>query len=322
MIIDAATLKRRYWRRLAGAREKKASIGPEVVAFDITNACNLTCQHCWFHSPGNPLHFKKARFFPWEKFLELVDDCVSLKVDEISLVGAGEPTMHPLFPKMMRHLEKQPLKVKLFTNATFPLNYCKDVIKGDHVIINLSASNEAQYRKLQGKDLFKRVITNIERLVSLRDAQKPGFFIEIVHIVNAVNIGQKQKMKDLAVKLGVNSIYFSRMNEHKYNQKIALLEDALVDSGGEPKRTPPSCLNGWFYMAAKLDGSFSTCCRIPQMSLGEGSLKKLWSSGHMMNMRLLGKHGHIQKMYKACQTCPYYDENIQRSKDLAEKKKK
>ena len=41
------------------------------------------------------------------------------------------------------------------------------------------------------------------------------------------------------------------------------------------------------------------------------SLKQLWLSTHMMNMRLLGKYGHIQKMYKACQTCPFYDENIQ-----------
>ena len=48
----------------------------------------------------------------------------------------------------------------------------------------------------------------------------------------------------------------------------------------------------------------------------KGSLKELWLSTHMMNMRLLGKYSYIQKMYKACQTCPFYDDNIERAKDL------
>jgi hypothetical protein len=50
---------------------------------------------------------------------------------------------------------------------------------------------------------------------------------------------------------------------------------------------------------------------------GKMSFKQLWLSGHMMNMRLLGKYGQIQKMFKACQTCPDYDENIRRSQTLA-----
>ena len=94
-------------------------------------------------------------------------------------------------------MEEQPLKVKVFTNGTFPLDYCQDVIKADHVVINLSAVDRKQYHELQGKDLFDRVVNNIERLVSLRDAGKPGFIIEITYIVNAVNIDQKQKMREL-----------------------------------------------------------------------------------------------------------------------------
>ena len=61
-------------------------------------------------------------------------------------------------------------------------------------------------------------------------------------------------MRDLASQLGVNGVYFKKMNVHAYNQKIALPEGFISDLEGEKKRTPPACLNGWFYMAVKLDG--------------------------------------------------------------------
>ena len=322
MIIDAAELKRRYLQRIAGVRDKKAYIGPEIIALDINNSCNLSCQYCWTHAPGNLAHFEKARFFPWKKFLGIVCDSVDLNVDEFHITGSGEPTIHPSFRDMMRHLEQQPFNVKLFTNATFPLDYCSDVIKGDRVVIDLSAVERQQYRDLQGKDLFDRVVANIERLVSLRDAGKPGFIIEIVYIVNIVNINQKQKMQELALRLGVNSVYFKKMNVHAYNQEIALPESSIRS---EEKRTPPACLNGWFYLIVKSeDVNTSTCCRIPRMPFGDldqWSLKQFWLSPQMMNMRLLGKYGRIQKMYKACQTCPSYDENIRRVQTLVGQEK-
>jgi MoaA/NifB/PqqE/SkfB family radical SAM enzyme len=83
-------------------------------------------------------------------------------------------------------------------------------------------------------------------------------------------------------------------------------------------------LNGWFYVIIKLDGHTSTCCRIHKMYLGgsaQWSFKKIWSSRHMMNMRLLGKYGHIQKMFKeACQTCPHYEANIRHARALGRTK--
>jgi len=325
MIIDAVELKRRHLQRLAGAREKKVYIGPQVVALDINNSCNLSCRYCWTHAPGNPAHFEEALFFPWENFLKVVCDCVDLHVDQIHITGSGEPTLHPLFRDMMQHLEQQPLNVTLFTNATFPIDYCKDVIKGDHVVIHLSAVNRQQYCELQGKDLFDRVVNNIERLISLRDTVKPGFLIEIVYIVNAVNINQKQKMQDWASRLGVNEIYFKKMNVHEYNREIALTKESVANSEGEEKRTPPVCLNGWFYMMVQSNDHASICCRIPQMRLGDfeqGSFKKLWSTKHMMNVRLLGKYGQIQKRFKACQTCPYYDQNIKRAQAVGGPRKK
>ena len=205
MIIDSSELKRRYLLRIEGARERQVYIGPQIVALEISNACSVNCQYCSSNrSPDNPHHSRKGLFLPWKRFLTVIRDCVGLHVDEIHLTGAGEPTTHPLFRNMMRHLEQQPLTVSLFTNGTFPLDYCEDVIKGDCVVIDMSALNRRQYRELQGQDLFDRVAQNIERLVYLRDTVKPGFRIEMAYILNAVNINQKRKIRKMAAQLGIN----------------------------------------------------------------------------------------------------------------------
>lgn len=319
MILDAAELKQRYFQRIAGVRDRKVYIGPEVMTLQINNTCNLRCKFCWTHAPGNSAHFDKPNQFSWEKFVGIVSDSVDLQVDQIHLTGSGEPTMHPRFRDMMGHLEHKPFYVKLLTNATFPLKYCMDVIKGDHIIIDLSAVDRQHYLGLQGRDLFDRVITNIKRLVFLRDTVKPTFFIEVVYIVNAENVHQAQQMRELAKELRVDALYFEKMNVHDYNRDIALPEDISSEVAGEDRITPPECLHGWFFFIVKPGDQASMCCRIHQMHLGDdsGSFKDLWLSSHMMNVRLLGKYGQIQKKYKACQTCPYYKKNIKRMSDVA-----
>lgn len=315
MIIDTAELERRELRRLAGARDKQVYIGPHIVTLGISDSCNLSCRYCWIHAPAVPNRALQAKgVLSWEKFLEVVGDCVDLKVDQIHIVGSGEPTLHPLFRDMMQHLQQQPLKVKLFTNATFSLKYCADVIKADHVLINLGAVTPEQYLKVHGQDLFDRVVDNIKRLVALREAAKPRFLIEIAYIVSSLNIDQKQEMQDLAQRLGVNGVCFKKMVLHPYNQDIALSQGPPPDmEAGEPRTPPPVCLNGWFYLETGVDGSCCLCCRTPHIRLGDfdkQSLKQLWQSARMMNIRLLGKYGYIQKVNKACQDCPFYEESI------------
>ncbi|MDE2221569.1 MAG: radical SAM protein [Candidatus Omnitrophica bacterium] len=314
MIIDEREYRRRYLLRIKGARDNKVYIGPETVSLDLINLCNLSCRFCSAqHAPNNPFRSEKARLFEWDDFLGVVGDCVDLKVNQLYLVGPGEPTLHPRFRDMMQHLERQPITTKLFTNATFSPEYCADVLKGDHVIINLNAIDRQGYVDLKGKDLFDRVVANIERLVSLRNTVKPEFGIKIAYILNAVTLPQKEKMLDLASGLGVDMVNVIEMHGNAYNQDIALPQGS---PGAKKTRTPPACLNGWFYMAVKLDDSASICCQIHKMPFGDfdkGHFKRFWLSQRLMNLRLMGKYGQLQKMFKACKTCPDYEENIERA---------
>lgn len=314
MIINAAELKRRYLKRIAGIRDKTVYIGPEIVTLNVNLSCNLTCRFCGPQKPASwGAQPQPADYYQWEKFLRVVKDCIELKVDTIQFLG-GEPTTHPLFRNLLRHLEDKPLKVKVYTNATFPAEYCTDVIRADHVVVNLSAADRETYFKLTGSDLFDQAVDNIKRLVLLRDSVKPDFCIEIVCVVNTINKDQQSRISDLAGRLGVHSVLFRRMQVSDYNRAIAFPED------DREQRSPPVCLSGWFNMVLMPDGKVSACGEVLKMPIGDFNkldLKELWASERMMNIRLLGKHGKIQKMYDVCQSCPYYSENMAWMQDAA-----
>lgn len=318
MIINPAELKRRYLKRISGALDNEAYIGPESVSLDIQNTCNLNCQFCgpYLH-PSLAKDSKDVRYLQWPKFVEIIKDCVELNVDQIDILG-GEPTFHPLFKFMIRHLENQPLYTKLWTNATFPTEYCPEIVKADHIMVNLSAVDRKKYIELKGQDLFDQVVENIKNLVSVRNSVKPDLHIDIVYVLNKLNIDQKEEMRQFALQLGVNDVRFRTMDLNKYNQDVSLPSETIGECGN---RTPSVCLNGWFNIIIKLDGKVSTCHQIRQMPLGNISnisFKGLWLSKHMMNVRLLGKHSQVQKMFSACQKCTYYGENINRIKSMDE----
>lgn len=323
MIIDAAELKRRYIKRIAGVRDNKVYIGPQAVALDITHACNLTCQYCWFHGQGNSHQFKKAKCFSWERFLEVVSECIDLEADRILITGFGEPTQHPLFRDMMKHLEQQPSYIKVYTNGTFPLDYCLDVIRGDHVDIHLSATDRKQYHNLHGKDLFDHVINNIKRLIFLRDETKPRFRVEINYIVNTLDNNQKQKIQELTSHLGVNAVNIEK-EAHVSDEEMALTQGAMERKG----RAPGACVDGWFQIMAMSNGNLTICpwvyhldradidCGpLKRAALKQGSLKEVWLSKTMAKMRFLKKSGYFAKKFTACQNCPSYGKNMRRLKD-------
>jgi radical SAM protein with 4Fe4S-binding SPASM domain len=114
----------------------------------------------------------------------------------------------------------------------------------------------------------------------------------------------------LAQDLGIDSVVFRKMEVSDYNRSVAFPEGSIES---KEKKTPSACLSGWFNLVLRPEGNVSACGEVHRMPIGDSNqltLKELWLSQQMMNIRLLGKYGQLQKLYEACQSCPFYKENI------------
>jgi MoaA/NifB/PqqE/SkfB family radical SAM enzyme len=291
MIHDPRELKRRSLLRLKGIESGRALIGPATVQLHLTDLCNLRCQYCYYYGPGSALLPTGKNHLPYEVFEKVTADLAALKVDTINLSGIGDPSLHPRFYDMLRHLEKD-FKVTMNTNATFPIERCRDILRADGIVINLGADDRASYRELQGKDLFMRVIKNIRELARLRPKYNPNFYIEVVFVVNRLNEQSLQKTEDLVRKLGADHVQRKKFQPSDHNLHMMLPGEK---QNSEIAGDWPPCYHGWFYSSIKLNGDVNVCCFMQSLKIGNvlsTSFKDIWQSpmyAQARNSALTGK---------------------------------
>ena len=83
---------------------------PRRLVFELTNACNLNCVMCG----RNAADFKPTMFnMDWFRYFEPMLDTV----EEVTLMGWGEPTMHPNFEEMLSIIDKHSARKYFCTNG-------------------------------------------------------------------------------------------------------------------------------------------------------------------------------------------------------------
>jgi radical SAM protein with 4Fe4S-binding SPASM domain len=82
------------------------------IDLNITNRCNLTCEHCAFSSAPND-----KTELPVDVIAEIVDDARALGCREIHLTG-GEPTLHSVFEEVLATALRSGMFVRLISNGT------------------------------------------------------------------------------------------------------------------------------------------------------------------------------------------------------------
>jgi sulfatase maturation enzyme AslB (radical SAM superfamily) len=74
---------------------------PPSLNVEFTNHCQLQCTYC-----TSPLKLRPTGFMSEDTFENLNDQIVVYNIKRIRVVGNGEPTVHPQFPRMIRQLSK------------------------------------------------------------------------------------------------------------------------------------------------------------------------------------------------------------------------
>ena len=152
---------------------------PRQVVIELTNVCNLDCPMCprkMFDRPNEHMDF--------EVYKKIVDRLEG--VEEIALIGYGEPLLYPKLIEAIEYGKRLDYKVTLVTNG-FPLTDKKvfdDLLHSnlDEIRFSIDAVNHEGH----GHILNKEVIEAIERFKKEHDQirlhQRQGITKELKRI--------------------------------------------------------------------------------------------------------------------------------------------
>ncbi len=136
---------------------------PRRLVLELTNACNLNCIMCGRNAATfKPVSFSMDMFYSLEPLLDTVE--------EVTLMGWGEPTIHPHFREMLEVINRHRAR-KYFCSNGMSLNKIKDAIidyNVDVFAVSLDgATDETNSRIRRGSDIafITEQIVKIKELI-------------------------------------------------------------------------------------------------------------------------------------------------------------
>ncbi len=200
--------------------------GPLTLELYPTLRCNLDCRFCDTtdrHRPGLPE-------LSAERQLALLDEAAELGVKRLFLLGGGEPmAAKQLTPELMAKAKALGMEGILTTNGTLlgPVIREQLVSTGwDEVHFSIDGPSAAIHDDLRGHPgCFRKVVTNICRLRSLRDrrgARLPRIALHFV--LTRLNYRSLVEMVRLGHTLGAFRIDFDALIAYQPEQLALVLE--------------------------------------------------------------------------------------------------
>lgn len=196
-----------YYQKELEQFRSKQPVSLRRIQVDPVSYCNHDCPFCIYrydrNEDMNALFDVKDRL-PFEKMIEIFEDCVVLGVQSVELTGGGEPSLHPQFPEILAALADRGLDIGLVTNGAWREKHFDAIVDGlspaTWVRFSLDSATSEVHRKTHaaGKNDFQTAIRAIEALVAHGTVD-----VGISFVVQQSNSHELEAGYRLAERLGV-----------------------------------------------------------------------------------------------------------------------
>jgi len=170
--------------------------------WEITNKCNLSCDHCLL-SPQNEDAWPETEK---QQYLKIISKIKQLGGQNILFTG-GEPFMVADFLEIAEYAKFLGITVSVITNGTLfdeiSIERCAKIFD----VIGVSIDGlEDEHDSIRGKGMFKKTTHFIAGL--LRANAKVVAYI----VINGINIDSQKQLLEELIELGVKSFHYNQIN--------------------------------------------------------------------------------------------------------------
>lgn len=177
---------------------------PVSVELSLTNDCNQNCVWCSDYELRNRL----PGALPTDTLFRLIDDLAAGGTRGITIEGGGEPTLHPDFAAIIRHIRQCGLAVGMITNG-IELPYAELIDEFEWIRVSLDAGTPEEYRKLKGADYFDKVMANIRAIAAHRKT-----VCGVGYIVTRDNVSALDALVPALKQAGIAYVHFRPVIDH------------------------------------------------------------------------------------------------------------
>ena len=298
---------------------------PTQVQIEPTNGCNLKCIMCMRTTDKEKDILKDMSI---DEFIRILDQIPTL--ERIQLNGLGEPLLNKDIVKMIKEAKKRNIFVIITTNGTV-LNkkLIKELVEGglDCLKISLDSPIKEKYKTIRGFDLDK-VIENLKELIKEKGRVNAKLKVGLNSILMRNNIDDIEKFYKLADSIGLDFIYFKRLNESglKAGNYGGRFEEHFIRRVKEafnflPKYKVKStlksifgfyqkaekCYSPWYECYISSKGDIKLCCEfyhdntLIMGNIFKENFKRIWNNEKYIQVRKLAKDKKlIDNVCKGC----------------------
>ena len=298
---------------------------PQRLVLELTNACNLNCIMC-----GRD----EAKFSLTTLDVNILKNLVPIldEVEEITLFGWGEPTLHPCFEEILAFLDNYPVKKYFLTNG-MRLDRIKDALFKYHVdimAVSLDGAKAETNNSIRVNSSLDFIVNQLKEIVSIKKEKRLNYpYMNFVMTMFDRNIEELPDLIKLASNIGldeVKGLYLTAFSdslakETLYNKKDkvkAIFEKAEKlgeelgvkiklpylqgeDIGG--KQFHKDCFVAWRDFFVGSDGYIRPCQSSAKKLFKydkNKSFEEMWNSKEYQKFR---SEVNTEKMCEECKKC-------------------
>ena len=308
------------------SRNIKLDSFPRRLVLELTNACNLDCVMC-----GRDESEFASKFFDVEYLRKL--EPILKYVEEVTLFGWGEPTIHPEFRYILEFLDRYPVRKYFVTNGT-TLHRIREYLfdyKVDIMAVSLDGATAKTNNAIRRKSNFDQIVSGLKTVVQQKGKGNTGYpYINFVITLMKSNLDELPDMVDLAYNIGIEEVKAVYMTS--FSKKLE--DEVLWDKVGEVRsvfsetiergnrlgikvklpyiqgediageKFHKDCFTGWrdFFIGA--DGYIRPCQSISRKIFHVSrydSFQEVWNSEELVNFR--SGVNVPDKMWEGCKFC-------------------